>query len=371
MRDEIVYMLGLVAVGFAVNYALRALPFLLFAGRDRKLPKWIERFGDLVSPAIIAVLVVYSFASLKWRSPLPYAVGALVVELQLWRRNALFSIVAGTIVYMGLLCTGCSTTPPLALDAEHPSIRYSSQGFLVGDRFVDPRAVPRMLESNGVPRERTIHILVEEDAERNLRPARAFMGLLGHHGYRRCVLVTKRHDESESGFLEISVARDGIHVGPHRELMLPSQVAERLRARGVPAESTITVFLEDRAANHRADTLARQLRQSGYRLVDVIEKHYSDLHVFRQTRAGLRYGAHVVSTVDEALALLAANGADKAARVIVYVDSDCSDKPRLRVVKALLDRLAAAGYANVEKAWTPEGRSSPGGGQGARGSMGR
>ena len=38
MKD-VVYMLGVVVVGFAVNYALRALPFILFAGRDRELPR--------------------------------------------------------------------------------------------------------------------------------------------------------------------------------------------------------------------------------------------------------------------------------------------------------------------------------------------
>ena len=57
MKSEVVYMLGIVAVGFLVNYALRVLPFVLFAGRDRELPKWVARFGDLVSPVIIAALI--------------------------------------------------------------------------------------------------------------------------------------------------------------------------------------------------------------------------------------------------------------------------------------------------------------------------
>ena len=34
MKAEILYMLGIVAAGFVVNYALRAIPFLLFAGKD-------------------------------------------------------------------------------------------------------------------------------------------------------------------------------------------------------------------------------------------------------------------------------------------------------------------------------------------------
>lgn len=197
MKGEIVYMLGIVAVGFAVNYALRALPFLLFAGRDREIPKWISRFGDFVSPVIIAALIFYSYSGLQWKTAWPYLAGVLVVGLQLWRRNALLSIVAGTVVYMCLLSAGCATGPKeIVLDAAHPSIRYSVDGFLVGDKFVEPKRIPGMLESFDVPRDRVIHILVDEDAERDLKPARAFMALLAHHGYSRSVLVSKKKTES-------------------------------------------------------------------------------------------------------------------------------------------------------------------------------
>jgi len=47
-----------------------------------------------------------------------------------------------------------------------------------------------------VPTDCVIHILIDKDAERDLKPARAFMGLLAHNGYRRSVLVTKKHAES-------------------------------------------------------------------------------------------------------------------------------------------------------------------------------
>lgn len=100
MKDEILYMLGVVAAGFAVNFGLRALPFLLFAGRDRGLPPSVERIAALASPVIIACLVVYSYVGLEWRTLAPYAAGALVVVLQLAKRNPLLSIIAGTIVYM-------------------------------------------------------------------------------------------------------------------------------------------------------------------------------------------------------------------------------------------------------------------------------
>ena len=64
------------------------------------------------------------------------------------------------------------------------------------ERYVDPRRVPSILKSYDVPTDRVIHILVDEESERDLKPARAFMGLLAHNGYRRSVLVTKKRAES-------------------------------------------------------------------------------------------------------------------------------------------------------------------------------
>ncbi len=106
MTDEIIYMLCVVGACFAVNYGLRALPFLLFAGRDRALPQWVERLGNFLSPVIIAMLVAYSYSSLEWKTAWPYLAGAATVGLQLWKRNPLASIVAGTALYMAFLAYG-------------------------------------------------------------------------------------------------------------------------------------------------------------------------------------------------------------------------------------------------------------------------
>ena len=194
MRD-IGYMLGVVAVGFAVNYGLRALPFLLFAGRDRALPKWVGRFGAFVSPVIIAGLIVYSYSGLAWKSAAPFVAGALTVALQVWKRNPLVSIVAGTVVYMALLCCGCASQQAIVLDAEDPSIRKSAQGVRFGDRLVGPDEVVEMLEDADIPHDRAVHILLDPDVK-DLGPARTLMGCLSRAGYTRPVLVTKRHAES-------------------------------------------------------------------------------------------------------------------------------------------------------------------------------
>lgn len=194
MRD-VWYMLGVVAVGFAVNYGLRALPFLLFAGRDRALPKWVERFGAFVSPVIIAGLIVYSYSGLAWKSVYPYLAGALTVALQVWKRNPLVSIIAGTVAYMALLCCGCASQPPIVLDAANPSIRMSVQGVRLGDRLVRPEAVAEILEDADIPHDRAVHILLDPDVK-DLKPARTLMGCLSRAGYTRPVLVTRRHAES-------------------------------------------------------------------------------------------------------------------------------------------------------------------------------
>ena len=196
MGDEILYMLGVIAVGFTVNFGLRALPFVLFGGRDRRIPTWIDRTSGFISPVIIAGLIVYSYSGSAWRTPWPYLAGIVTIALQVWKRNPLVSIVAGTAIYMLLLnCCGCATARTVELDAAHPSVRVSTQGVLFGDEFVEPKDVPEILEDFDVPHERTIHILLDPDVK-DLRPARFLMATLSRAGYTRPVLVTKRHAES-------------------------------------------------------------------------------------------------------------------------------------------------------------------------------
>ena len=195
MGEEILYMAGVVATGFAVNYILRALPFLLFAGKGRALPPWVERFGAFVSPVIIGGLIVYAYSGMAWRTAYPYVAGLLTVGLQVWKRNPLTSIVAGTVLYMCLLNCGCTTHRTLELDAQHPAVRVSVQGVLFGDEAVRPQEVAGILEDYDVPHDRVIHILLDPDVK-DLRPARFLMACLSKSGYTRPVLVTKRHAES-------------------------------------------------------------------------------------------------------------------------------------------------------------------------------
>lgn len=189
-------MLGIVGVGFLVNYALRVLPFLLFSGRSRELPPWIDRLGKVISPVIIGCLIVYSYSGSAWRTPWPYLAGAVTVVLQVWRRNPLVSIVAGTAVYMLLLnCCGCATRRTLELDAQHPAVSVCTLGIKFGDELVKPEEVAEILTDYDIPHDRVIHILLDPEVK-DLRPARVLMAYLRRAGYTRPVLVTKRHAES-------------------------------------------------------------------------------------------------------------------------------------------------------------------------------
>ncbi len=96
----------LVAVMALVTALLRFLPFWTFGGK-RQTPAVISYLGKVLPGAIMAMLVIYCY---KGANPtaFPFALpellaGGAVVLLQLWRRNTLLSIVAGTALYMLLL----------------------------------------------------------------------------------------------------------------------------------------------------------------------------------------------------------------------------------------------------------------------------
>lgn len=195
MEKEILYMLGVVAVGFAVNYSLRALPFMLFAGRDRALPPWVTKFGNFISPVIIGALIIYSYSGLEWKTAWPYLAGALTVGLQLWRKNALVSIVFGTALYM-FLVAGCTTDRTIQYGVDHPILELSHLGLKFDGRFVKPEEVPDLLEEYQIPHDAVIHIGISPEVAHELRPVRTFMGFLAKKGYRRSVMVTDMHGDS-------------------------------------------------------------------------------------------------------------------------------------------------------------------------------
>ena len=200
MKEEIFYMVGIIGVGFLVNYALRALPFLLFSGRNRELPPWVDRLGKVISPIIIGCLIVYSYSGSAWRTPWPYLAGVVTVALQVWRKNPLVSIVAGTAVYMLLVnCCGCMTQRRVVeIDGTNPELRMTADGVYFGDERVAPAEIIETLEDAGISRERAIHIRWEGNMG-DLRAPSALMALLAKGGYTRPTIVTEQHGTSDNG----------------------------------------------------------------------------------------------------------------------------------------------------------------------------
>ena len=94
----------LVAVMSLVTILLRFLPFLVCR---HKVPPWHTYLGRVLPPAIIGMLVIYCLKDTVITSApfgLPELIaGVMVVLLQAWKRNALLSILCGTVVYMLLI----------------------------------------------------------------------------------------------------------------------------------------------------------------------------------------------------------------------------------------------------------------------------
>ena len=96
--------IALVAIMAIVTILIRSLPFLVFR---QKTPKYITYLGSVLPPAIIGMLVVYCLKDISL-SVHPFGIPELiavacVAGVQVWKRNSLISILAGTLIYMILV----------------------------------------------------------------------------------------------------------------------------------------------------------------------------------------------------------------------------------------------------------------------------
>ena len=94
-----------IAVCTACTFLERALPFIIFRGRE--VPDIVRYLGRVLPMAIMATLVIYcikgiSFASMGGWVPMVIASAATVV-LHLWKGNTMLSIFGGTVCYMVLV----------------------------------------------------------------------------------------------------------------------------------------------------------------------------------------------------------------------------------------------------------------------------
>ncbi len=95
-----------IVLSAAITFGLRALPFLIFSG-ERKMPDWLQKLGEMLPSAIMAVLIIYCLKD----APSDFAgtgiqklLAVLVVAVSYhFKRGTFFSIFLGTAVYMLLL----------------------------------------------------------------------------------------------------------------------------------------------------------------------------------------------------------------------------------------------------------------------------
>lgn len=100
---------GMILVMALVVIALRAVPFVIFAGKC-KVPALLLYLGRVLTAAAIAMLVVYSlYSNLEYNAfgcgrIAPALIAAAVTVLLHWFiKNPLVSIISGTAVFMLLI----------------------------------------------------------------------------------------------------------------------------------------------------------------------------------------------------------------------------------------------------------------------------
>jgi branched-subunit amino acid transport protein AzlD len=98
--------LAIIMVVAFVTLCTRALPFLLFRN-TAGIPRFITYLGEVLPYAIMGMLIVYclkSVSALTYPFGIPELIAvAVVVLVHLWKHNTLFSVGAGTILYMLLV----------------------------------------------------------------------------------------------------------------------------------------------------------------------------------------------------------------------------------------------------------------------------
>ena len=97
----------IIAICAVCTYFERALPFLVFRGRE--IPPVVRYLGKVLPMAIMASLVIYCIKDISFvalGSCLPYLIGIAVTSLvHIWKQNNLLSIALGTVAYMLMVQT--------------------------------------------------------------------------------------------------------------------------------------------------------------------------------------------------------------------------------------------------------------------------
>lgn len=105
MTNDTFYLISFILVTAAATYLTRLIPFV-FLGRHSSHPL-AQHLGRYLPAGIMAVLVaIFLPRAANWAVPI-FGLDALipallVVILHLWKRNALLSMLVGTLCYMAI-----------------------------------------------------------------------------------------------------------------------------------------------------------------------------------------------------------------------------------------------------------------------------
>ena len=98
--------LASILVMAGVTFLTRALPFLLFDRGDHP-PRIVLYLGQVLPPAVIAMLIVYCLKGVSFAAPAGWVpaltAGLTATALHLWKHNDLLSIFGATVLYMVLV----------------------------------------------------------------------------------------------------------------------------------------------------------------------------------------------------------------------------------------------------------------------------
>lgn len=108
MMINIGYSAATLIIVAAVTGLVRAVPFLLFGGRN-ELPKTIHYLGRVLPASIMIILVVYCLRNIDLKA-FPFGLAelisvAVVIVSQVTKKNTFLSILLGTACYMVLIRT--------------------------------------------------------------------------------------------------------------------------------------------------------------------------------------------------------------------------------------------------------------------------
>lgn len=105
MTDTSHAMTVIAVMGLAV-LATRIVPVLIF-GRGEKVPEFVLYLGRVVPYTAMGLLIVYCLRDmpvLEAPHGLPEIIALAAVSVTyLWKRNTIFSVVIGTVLYMFLV----------------------------------------------------------------------------------------------------------------------------------------------------------------------------------------------------------------------------------------------------------------------------